>query len=90
MNYFFVSLKKRGVCFFKIFNFSDISSDHVGGPAPCCIVKLEDVPEYDMRAEDGIGQLLVKGPSITPGYYDEDHLTKKLFTKDGIPIFLDL
>ncbi|PAV55844.1 hypothetical protein WR25_24941 isoform B [Diploscapter pachys] len=61
----------------------DISSDHVGGPAPCCIVKLEDVPEYDMRAANGIGQLLVKGPSITRGYYDEDRLTRKLFTKDG-------
>ncbi|PAV65172.1 hypothetical protein WR25_20028 [Diploscapter pachys] len=61
----------------------DISSDHVGGPAPCCIVKLEDVPEYGMRAANGIGQLLVKGPSITPGYYDEDRLTRELFTEDG-------
>lgn len=44
----------------------------VGRPLDCVDVKI---------SEDG--EILLKGPTITPGYYNREDLTKETFDKDG-------
>lgn len=44
-------------------------------------------PLVDMRIidqdENGIGEIVVKGPNITAGYYNNQEATEELFTSDG-------
>uniref|UniRef100_A0A183CE50 long-chain-fatty-acid--CoA ligase n=1 Tax=Globodera pallida TaxID=36090 RepID=A0A183CE50_GLOPA len=47
----------------------DSIPDHVGVPAPCCAIKLLDVPEQNYFARDGAGEVCVKGPNVFRGYY---------------------
>lgn len=49
----------------------------VGFAAPSFEVKLADVDE------DGIGELCVRGKSVSLGYYKDDEATKKVFDEDG-------
>uniref|UniRef100_A0A0N5APK7 Long-chain-fatty-acid--CoA ligase n=1 Tax=Syphacia muris TaxID=451379 RepID=A0A0N5APK7_9BILA len=56
---------------------------HCGGPAACAIVKLADVPEMNYFAKDGKGEIMVKGPNVTQGYYKNPEKTSELFDKDG-------
>jgi len=57
---------------------NDPESGHVGGPYPCCYVKLVDVPDMhylttDICAETGVsmprGEICFKGPSVFSGYF---------------------
>lgn len=49
----------------------------VGFAAPKLEVKLVDVDE------DGVGELCVKGKSVSLGYYKDEVATKKVFDEDG-------
>ena len=49
----------------------------VGFPAPKLEVKI------DMPDEDGVGELCVRGPSVSMGYYKDPESTAKVFDKDG-------
>jgi len=44
-------------------------------------------PDIDMKLldkdENGVGEIAVKGPSVTQGYYNNDELNKESFTEDG-------
>ena len=49
----------------------------VGKPLPTLDVKIDD-PDAD-----GTGEILVKGPSVMLGYYEDEEATKQVFTEDG-------
>jgi len=49
----------------------------VGFPLPGIDVKI------DMPNEEGIGEILVKGPTVMLGYYENEEATKEVFTEDG-------
>ena len=49
----------------------------VGAAAPKLEVKLVDIDE------DGVGELCVRGKSVSLGYYKDDVATKTVFDKDG-------
>ena len=49
----------------------------IGKAFPSLDVKIED------PNEEGIGELLVKGPSVMLGYYNNEEATKETLTEDG-------
>ena len=49
----------------------------IGKAFPSLDVKIED------PNEEGIGELLVKGPSVMLGYYNNEEATKEAITEDG-------
>jgi long-chain acyl-CoA synthetase len=61
----------------------DPDGGHCGGPAVCATIKLGDVPELEYYASQGKGEVLVKGPSVTSGYYNDPEKTAELFDENG-------
>ncbi|GMR43896.1 hypothetical protein PMAYCL1PPCAC_14091, partial [Pristionchus mayeri] len=61
----------------------DAEGGHCGGPAPCAMIKLADVPELNYFAAEGKGEVCIKGPSVTSGYYKDEEKTAELFDEDG-------
>ncbi|OAD72151.1 hypothetical protein PHYBLDRAFT_25494 [Phycomyces blakesleeanus NRRL 1555(-)] len=55
----------------------------VGPPSPSIECKLVDVPDTDYKAENGIGEVWLRGPSVMRGYYKRPDLTKEALTEDG-------
>jgi acyl-CoA synthetase (AMP-forming)/AMP-acid ligase II len=51
-------------------------ADSVGFPAPVCDVRI------DPLADDGVGELLVRGPNVVAGYWNKPQATAEAFT-DG-------
>ena len=58
-----------------------------GIPAPSIEIKLRDVPDagYLTSASPPRGEILLRGPSVTPGYYRRPDLNADpaIFTPDG-------
>ncbi|KAK5980894.1 Long chain fatty acyl CoA synthetase [Trichostrongylus colubriformis] len=61
----------------------DWTGGHCGGVAPCCNIKLLDVPELNYYAKDGKGEIMIRGPSVTKGYYKDPEKTAELFDEQG-------
>ncbi|GMS90594.1 hypothetical protein PENTCL1PPCAC_12769, partial [Pristionchus entomophagus] len=61
----------------------DAEGGHCGGPAPCAVIKLADVPEMNYFAAEGRGEVCIKGPSVTKGYYKDAEKTAELFDAEG-------
>jgi len=64
----------------------DISSRSCGGPLSCCEAKLVDVPEMGYLHTDQPyprGEIFLRGPSISVGYYNNPAKTKEEWTNDG-------
>ena len=58
-----------------------VSCDHLGEPYTVGSVgRLIEGIDVKISEE---GEILLKGPTITPGYYNRDDLTKQSFTEDG-------
>ncbi|KAI8365106.1 hypothetical protein BD560DRAFT_402125 [Blakeslea trispora] len=57
----------------------------VGAPVPCVEVKLVDQPELNYTSSNPSpqGEIWIRGPSITLGYYKHDEVTKEALTPDG-------
>ncbi|KAI9315645.1 hypothetical protein BX666DRAFT_2019760 [Dichotomocladium elegans] len=57
-----------------------------GSPVPCVEVKLVDVPELGYLASNKDkpqGEIWIRGPSVTSGYYKQETMTKETITEDG-------
>ncbi|KAK4693172.1 hypothetical protein P7C70_g8978, partial [Phenoliferia sp. Uapishka_3] len=63
--------------------FHDYST--VGVPVPSVEIKLVDVEEagYFSTNKPPQGEVLIRGPSVTKGYYKREDITKETFTEDG-------
>lgn len=58
----------------------------VGASVPCVEVKLVDQPEVGYlhtNTPRPQGEIWIRGPSITAGYYKQEELTKETLTEDG-------
>ncbi|GAA5938350.1 uncharacterized protein JCM15063_000709 [Sporobolomyces koalae] len=57
----------------------------VGCPVPSAELKLVDVPEAGYKSTNSPpqGELWIRGPSVTKGYYKREDLTKEAWTEDG-------
>lgn len=62
---------------------SDPTGGHCGAPAPCTLLKLGDVPDLNYYAKDGKGEIRIKGPCVTKGYYKDPERTAELFDEEG-------
>lgn len=64
-----------------------LSYGNVGLPVPCVEIKLLDVPEagYFSKNDPPQGEVCVRGPAITGGYYKRPDLNEDptIFTADG-------
>ena len=58
-----------------------VSCDHLGKPYTVGGVGIP-IEGIDIKISDE-GEILLKGPTITRGYYNRDDLTKTAFTEDG-------
>lgn len=54
----------------------------VGTPLPGVLVKIVDDAGAE-AAQDGIGEILIKGPNVFSGYWNLDEANKSAFTEDG-------
>ena len=53
---------------------------HVGGPFPCVEARLVDVPEMGLVvARDHRGEICLRGPLVSPGYYQDEANTRATF-----------
>ena len=62
----------------------------IGSTFPNSIAKLMDIPEMNYLSTDITageptprGEIMLKGPAVSPGYLREPELTKETFTEDG-------
>ena len=58
-----------------------VSCDHLGNPYTVGSVGIP-IEGIDIKISDE-GEILLKGPTITVGYYNREDLTKQAFTADG-------
>lgn len=61
----------------------EVESGHCGGPSTCTKIKLEDVAELKYFASERKGEVLIKGPSVTKGYFKDPEKTRELFDENG-------
>lgn len=51
---------------------------------PCLEIKLVDVPEMNYSNKDNnSGEICIRGPNISLGYYKEEEKTREVYDEDG-------
>ncbi|KAI8970183.1 hypothetical protein BDF20DRAFT_838563 [Mycotypha africana] len=55
----------------------------IGPPSPSIEFRLVDVADTDYKAENNVGELWLRGPSLMRGYHKRPDLTKDAITSDG-------
>lgn len=51
---------------------------------PCNTISLKIVDDNEKEVHQGqVGEVVIKGPSVTPGYFDNPEANSKAFTTDG-------
>lgn len=66
--------------------YHEFATRRVGPPIPSCEVKLVDVREMGYTVHDKPyprGEIVVRGPVVTRGYYKRPELTAEVYGKDG-------
>nr|XP_061811510.1 long-chain-fatty-acid--CoA ligase 1-like isoform X2 [Nerophis lumbriciformis] len=61
----------------------DWTAGHVGAPLPCATVKLVDIPDMNYYAENGEGEICIRGPSVFRGYLKDPERTAEALDSDG-------
>uniref|UniRef100_A0A665X3Q6 Arachidonate--CoA ligase n=1 Tax=Echeneis naucrates TaxID=173247 RepID=A0A665X3Q6_ECHNA len=61
----------------------DWSAGHVGAPLPCAMVKLVDIPDMKYYANNGEGEICIRGPSVFRGYLRDPERTAEALDSDG-------
>lgn len=59
-----------------------VSFPIVGFPVPDMEIRIGDI-EGNVFDEDRVGSILIKGPTVTQGYYDDPQATRAVMTPDG-------
>nr|XP_056705269.1 long-chain-fatty-acid--CoA ligase 5 [Euleptes europaea] len=61
----------------------DWTTDHVGPPLACNLIKLDDVAEMNYFAANNEGEICIKGPNVFKGYLKDLEKTAEALDKDG-------
>ncbi|GIY77694.1 long-chain-fatty-acid--CoA ligase 1 [Caerostris extrusa] len=56
---------------------------NAGGPLPCCMVKLIDVPAMGYFSKDSKGEICIKGPNVFKGYLKDPAKTAEALDNEG-------
>ncbi|PWN87587.1 acetyl-CoA synthetase-like protein [Acaromyces ingoldii] len=70
-----------GMCAILIPDF--LQSSCVGVPVPAVEVKLVDVPDAGYRAANNQGEIWIRGPAVSKGYFKREKETNEAFSEDG-------
>jgi len=61
----------------------DLKTGHVGPVIPSVEIKLVDIPDMNYFSSKGEGEVWIRGPSVTLGYYKDEKKTAEDFDADG-------
>lgn len=61
----------------------EMRGGHVGGPGPAAHITLVDVPELNYFAREGAGEICIRGPCVTRGYFKAPDKTAETIDEFG-------
>ena len=87
-----IFLSAETLCGGTITDPNDVETGNAGAPVACCQVKLVDEKEMGYTHLDKPkprGQIMIGGPNVSVGYYEQDKLTAEAYftDSDGVRYF---
>lgn len=61
----------------------DVQEENIGGLLSTCEVKLRDVEDWKHTDPNPRGEVYIRGPAVSKGYYKQPEKTAEAFGKDG-------